>query len=67
MPCAKLSECGDSLQTQKMLKMKGDSGNVYENKGPNDNVPDTKYDISAWLNGILHKDTRVLQKLTALS
>ena len=43
------------------------SGNVYENKGPNDNVPDTKYDISAWLNGILHKDTRILQKLTALS
>ena len=28
MPCAKLSECGDSLQTQKMLKMKGECAGI---------------------------------------
>jgi hypothetical protein len=32
---------------------------VYENKGQNDNLPDTKDDISAWLNAILHRNTRI--------
>ena len=49
-----------------MLKMKERSGNVYENKGPDDNFPDTKDDISAWLHAILHKNTRILQEPSAL-
>jgi hypothetical protein len=39
-----------------------DSGNVYENKGQNDNLPDPKDDICAWLHVILHKNTRIFQK-----
>ena len=41
----------------KDVKNEDRSGNVYENKGPNDNLPDTKDDISAWLNAILHRNT----------
>ena len=41
-----------------------DSGNVYENKGSSDNLPDTKDDICAWSHAILHKNTRILQKPT---
>jgi len=42
------------------------SGDVYENKGPDDNLPDTKDDISAWLNAILHRNSRILRKPSAL-
>ncbi len=48
--------------TLKDVKNDGRSGNVYENKGPSDNLPDTKDDISARLDAILHKITRILQK-----
>ena len=50
----------------KDVKNEGRSGNVYENKGPCDNLPDTKDDISARLHAILHKNTRILQKPSAL-
>jgi hypothetical protein len=46
----------------KDVKNEGRSGNVYENKGPDDNMPDTKDDICAWLHAILHKKTRILPK-----
>jgi hypothetical protein len=49
-----------------MLKNEGTSGDVYENKGEDDNLPDTKDDICAWLHAILLKDTRILQKPSAL-
>jgi hypothetical protein len=48
--------------THKDVKYEGRSGNVYENKGPEDNLPDTKDDISARLHAILRKSTRILQK-----
>ena len=51
--------------TLKDVKNEGRSGNVYENKGTNDNLPDTKDDISAWLHAILHKNTRILRKPSA--
>jgi len=43
-----------------MLKNEDRSGNVYENKGQDDNLPDTKGDISAWLHAILHRGASVL-------
>jgi hypothetical protein len=49
----------------KDVKNEGRSGNVYENKGPYDNFPDTKDDISARLNAILQKITRILQEPSA--
>ena len=52
--------------TLKDVKNEGRSGNVYENKGPYDNLPDTKADICARLRPALHKCTRILQKLSAL-
>jgi hypothetical protein len=52
--------------TLKDVKNEGRSGNVYENKEPCDKLPDTKEDISAWLNVILHKNTGILQEPTAL-
>jgi len=39
---------------------------VYENKGTNDNLPDTKDDISAWLYAILHKKGRILREPSTL-
>ena len=39
----------------KDVKNEDRSGNVYENKGPSDNLPDTKDDISARLHAILHR------------
>jgi hypothetical protein len=51
----------------KDVKNEGRSGNVYENKGSGDTLPDTKDDISARLHVILHKNTRILQKLMAFS
>jgi hypothetical protein len=39
---------------------------VYENKGPNDKMPDTKGDISTQLDGILHENTGILPKPSAL-
>jgi len=50
----------------KDVKNEDRSGNVYENKGPEDNLPDTKDDISAWLHVILHRKTRILRKPSAL-
>ena len=38
----------------KDVKNEGRSGNVYENKEPGDNLPDTKDDISRQLHAILH-------------
>ena len=46
----------------KDVKNEGRSGNVYENKGPCDNLPETKGDICARLHAILHKKTRILHK-----
>jgi len=51
---------------QKDVKNEGRSGNVYENKGLDDNFPDRKDDICAWLNAILHRKARILQKTSAL-
>ena len=48
------------------VKNEGTSGDVYENKGTNDNLPDTKDDISARLPAILHKRTRSLQEPSPL-
>ena len=44
------------------VKNEGTSGDVYENKGPYDNLPDTKGDICARLHAILHRKTRILHK-----
>ncbi len=51
--------------THKDVRNEGRSGNVYENKGTADNLPETKDDICAWLEGILHKITRILQEPSA--
>ena len=48
--------------THKDVKNEDRSGNVYENKGQDDNLPDTKGDISAWLHAILHRGASVLGK-----
>ena len=47
------------------VKNEDRSGNVYENKGPGDNLPDSNDDISAWLEVILRKRTRIFQKPSA--
>jgi hypothetical protein len=52
--------------TPKDVKNEGRSGDVYENKGPDDNLPDTDDDISARLHAILRKSTHILQKPPAL-
>jgi len=57
---------GESEPQLKDVKNEDRSGNVYENKGPKDNLPDTKDDISAWLNANLHKNTHNSQDPTAL-
>jgi len=46
----------------KDVKYEGRSGNLYENKGPCDNLPDTNGDICARLHAILHKNARIFQK-----
>jgi len=51
--------------TPKDVKNKGRSGNVYENKGPNDTMTDNISGFCAWSNAILHKNTRILQKPTS--
>jgi len=55
---------GRGGNTHKDVKSEDRSGNVYENKGPDDNSPDTKDDISARLDAILHKNTRILWELS---
>ena len=50
----------------KDVKNEGRSGNVNENKGPCDNLPDRKDDISAWLHAILHKNARIFQETSPL-
>ena len=57
---------GGEPSTPKDVKNEGRSGNVYENKGPSDTLPDTKGDICARLHVILHGNTRILQKSPAL-
>ena len=57
---------GGNPSNPKDVKNEGRSGNVYENKGPYDSLPDIKDDICAWLEAVLHKCTRILQKLSAL-
>jgi hypothetical protein len=59
------SRAGDRA-TQKDVKNDDRSGKVYENKGPNDKMPDTKGDISTQLHAILHRNRRILQKPSAL-
>jgi hypothetical protein len=56
------SRTGGAQAAYKDVKNEGRSGNVYENKGRCDKLPDTKDDISAWLHAILHRKTRILQK-----
>jgi hypothetical protein len=53
------------LPAHKDVKNEDRSGNVYENKGPLDNLPDTKGDISARLEGILQRNTRILWEPSA--
>jgi len=50
----------------KDVKYEGRSGNVYENKGPYDSLPDKKDDISARLHAILHQNTRIFAEPSAL-
>jgi len=50
----------------KDVKYEGRSGNVYENKGSNDDLPDRKHDICAWLHAILQESARILRKPSAL-
>ena len=57
---------GVSRSAQKDVKSEGRSGNVYENKGPRDNLPDAKDDICAGLHVILHKNACILWELTPL-
>ena len=52
----------EERSTPRDVKNEDRSGNVYENKGLNDNLPDRKDDICAWLHAFLHKNTRILQK-----
>jgi hypothetical protein len=52
--------------SRKDVKSEGRSGNVYENKGPNDSLSDTKDDISTWLEAILQRNVQILQKPSAL-
>ena len=51
--------------TPKDVKNEGRSGNVYENKGPNDTMTDNISGFCAWSHAILHKNTRILQKPTS--
>ena len=55
------SRAGDGAPL-KDVKYEGRSGNVYENKGRDDSLPDTEGDISAQLHAILHRSSRILQK-----
>jgi len=48
----------------KDVKYEDRSGNVYENKGSNDNLPYSKDDICAWLHAFLHKNTRFFKELS---
>jgi len=57
---------GGGPVTPKDVKNEDRSGNVYENKGSNDNLPERKGDICAWLHAILHRSVPNLQVLTAL-
>ena len=52
--------CRVGQRTRRDVKNEGTSGDVYENKGQEDNLPDTKGDISAELHGILHRSKRTL-------
>jgi hypothetical protein len=54
------------VNTPRDVENEGTSGDVYENKGPDDILPDTKGDISAWLHAILHGNARILQKPSSL-
>jgi hypothetical protein len=60
------SHAGGAAPLIKDVKNEGRSGNVYENKGPDDNLPDIKGDICARLHAILHRKARILQKPSAL-
>ena len=50
----------------KDVKNEDRSGNVYENKGPHDTLPDLKDDISTQLHSILQRSTHILEKQSAL-
>ena len=56
---------GEPEHPIKMLKMKGDPEMCMKTKERHDNLPETKDDICAWLEGILHKITRILQEPSA--
>ena len=56
----------NGAETRRNVKNGTTSGDVLENKGQHDNLPDTKDDISARLHAILHGNTRILQKPSAL-
>jgi hypothetical protein len=56
---------GVNRSAQKDVKNEG-RRNVYENKGPRDNLPDTKDDICAGLHVVLRKNARILWELTTL-
>ncbi len=49
----------------KDVKNEGTSGDVHENKGPDDNLPNTKDDICAWLHVILLKNAYILPQPSA--
>ena len=49
----------------KDVKNEGRSGNVYENKGPDDKLPGTKNDTSTQLHDVCTEDTRIVHKPSA--
>ena len=49
-----------------MLKMKVDPEMYMKTKDQDDNLPDTKDDICAWLHAILHRNTCILRQPSAL-
>jgi hypothetical protein len=50
----------------KDAKNAGRSGNVYENKGTDDNLPEKKDDIYAYLYAILHRNAGILRESSPL-
>ncbi|HXW16031.1 MAG TPA: hypothetical protein VEN79_16105 [Terriglobia bacterium] len=61
-----ITEQERARRQKKDVKNEGRSDYVYENKDTGDNLSGTKDGISTLLNAILHRNTRILQKPSAL-
>jgi len=60
-----LVERGHVRHRKKDVKNEGRSDYVYENKDTDDNFTGTKDGISTQLHAILHRNTRILEELSA--